>query len=245
MSVCVLGQDGEVLVHRHRQAAPAPFLKTMAPCREALVVCGECLFTWYWLADLCTRESIPLVLGHALSMKAIHGGKAKNDKLDAHKIALLLRGGMLPQAYVYPAERRATRDLLHRRMHLTGKGPRSLAHVQSTNSQYDLPEIGKKIAYKANRAGVAEPFLDPTARKSIEVDLGLLDYDDCLLSELDLYIVKTAKQHDPHACYRLRSWPGIGQILSLVILYEIQNIHRSQFRRGWVRLQYRALGSEA
>ena len=54
-------------------------------------------------------------------MKAIHGGKAKNDKIDAHKIAVLLRGGMLPQAYVYPAEMRATRDLLRRRMHLARK----------------------------------------------------------------------------------------------------------------------------
>jgi hypothetical protein len=34
-------------------------------------------------------------------MKAIHGGKAKNDKIDAYKIAALLRGGMIPQAYVY------------------------------------------------------------------------------------------------------------------------------------------------
>ena len=34
-------------------------------------------------------------------MKAVHGGKAKTDKIDAHKIAVLLRGGMLPQAYVY------------------------------------------------------------------------------------------------------------------------------------------------
>ena len=34
-------------------------------------------FTWYWLADLCAHEGIPFVLGHALYMKAIHGGKAK------------------------------------------------------------------------------------------------------------------------------------------------------------------------
>ena len=39
-----------------------------------------------------------LVLGHALSMQAIHGGKAKNDTIDAQHIAVLLRGGMLPQA---------------------------------------------------------------------------------------------------------------------------------------------------
>ena len=60
------------------------------------------MFAWYWLADLCADQGIPFVLGHALYMKAIHGGKAKNDKIDAHKIAVLLRGGMLPQAYVYP-----------------------------------------------------------------------------------------------------------------------------------------------
>jgi hypothetical protein len=45
-------------------------------------------------------------------MKAIHGGKAKNDRIDAHKIAVLLRGGMLPQAYVYPPRRGAPRGSL-------------------------------------------------------------------------------------------------------------------------------------
>jgi hypothetical protein len=59
-----------------------------------------CIFTWYWLADLCAQEGLPFVLGHALYMQAIHGGKATNDKIDAQKIAVLLRGGMLPQAYV-------------------------------------------------------------------------------------------------------------------------------------------------
>jgi hypothetical protein len=97
-SLCVLNQAGEVLLHRNRKAAPEPFLQAIAPYREELVVCVECMCTWYWLADRCTREGIPFVLGHALYMRAIHGGKAKNDKIDAHKIAVWLRGGMLPQA---------------------------------------------------------------------------------------------------------------------------------------------------
>jgi transposase len=118
MYVCVLKQDGEVLLHRNMQAAPEPFLKAIAPYRDGLVVAVACLFTWYWLADLCADEGIPFVLGHALSMQAIHGGKAKNDKIDSQKIAALLRGGMLPQASVYPAQRRATRDVLRRRTHL-------------------------------------------------------------------------------------------------------------------------------
>ena len=76
-------------------------------------------------------------------MRAIHGGKAKNDKIDSHKIATLMRGGMFPEAYVYPSEMRGTRDLMRRRMHLMRKRSELLAHVHNTNSQYNLPEIKK------------------------------------------------------------------------------------------------------
>src|SRR5262245_55170505 len=207
-------------------AGPEPFLKAVAPYRADLVVCVECIFTWYWLADLCAREGIPFVLGHALYMKAIHGGKAKNDKIDAQKIAVLLRGGMLPQAYVYPAEMRATRDLLRRRLHLTRKRAALLATIANTNRQYNLPETGKKIAYKANREGVAERFPDPAVHKSVEIALALIDFYDQLLRDVELTIVQTATQHDAQTLYRLQSVPGIGKILSLVLLYEIHDITR-------------------
>jgi transposase len=226
MYLCILDRDGEIVLHRNMKAAPEPFLKAIAPYREDLVVCVECIFTWYWLADLCAQAGIPFVLGHALYMKAIHGGKAKNDKIDAHKIAVLLRGGMLPQAYVYPANMRATRDLLRRRMYLTRKRAELLAHIQNTNSQYNLPEIGKKLAYKANRDGVAERFPDPAVQKSMEVDLALLGSYDPLLNDLELHIVKAAKQHDVNTLYLLQTVPGIGKILSLVLLYEIHDIQR-------------------
>ena len=208
MYLCILNQDGEILEHRNMKAAPEPFLKAIAPYREDLVVCVECIFTWYWLADLCAREGIACVLGHALYMKAIHGGKAKNAKIDALPIAVLRRGGMLPQAYVYPAEMRATRDLLRRRMHLMRKRAELLAHIQNTNSQYNLPEIGTTLAYKAHRQGVAERFPEPAVQKSIEVDLALIDHYDSLLRDVELCILKTAKQHDRNTLYLLRTIPG-------------------------------------
>jgi len=102
MYVCILDATGQVLVHRNVPSTPEGLLDVVAPYREDLVVAAECMFTWYWVADVCAAEGIAFVLGHALAMKAIHGGKAKNDKLDAFKIASLLRGGLLPQAYVYP-----------------------------------------------------------------------------------------------------------------------------------------------
>jgi transposase len=226
MYVCILNQAGDILLHRDRKASPEPFLQAIAPYREDIVVAVECLFTGYWLADLCAQHGLPFVLGHALYMKAIHGGKAKNDRIDARKIAVLLRGGMIPQAYVYPAEMRATRDLLRRRMHLMRKRAELLTHVQQTNSQYNLPEIGKKLAYKTNRTGVAERVPDPAVQKRIEVDLALMGHDDHLLRDVERSVLKTAKQHDANTLYLLRTVPGIGEILSLVWLYEIHDIQR-------------------
>jgi len=121
MYVCIMHHPGEVLLPRNRTAAPAPLRKALAPYRAGLVVAVEWRFPWYWLADRCAQEGLPCVLGHALSLNALHGGQAKNDKIDSHKRAVLLCGGMLPQAAVSPAQRRATRDLFRRRPHLRRK----------------------------------------------------------------------------------------------------------------------------
>jgi hypothetical protein len=81
-------------------ASPEPVLPAIAPSREDIVVAVEWLLTWSWLADRCAPPGLPLVLGHALDRKASHGGKAKNDRMDAPNIAVLLRGGLIPQADV-------------------------------------------------------------------------------------------------------------------------------------------------
>jgi len=226
MYVCILDGAGQVLVHRNVPSTPEAFLEIVGPYREGLVVAAECMFTWYWLADLCAAEGITFVLGHALAMKAIHGGKAKNDKIDSHKIAVVLRGGMLPQAYVYPAGMRSTRDLIRRRLHLGRKRGQLLAHIQNTRAQYNLPVFGRKLAYRANRDGVVEHFPDPSVQKSIEVDVALIDQYDALVNDLELTIVREAKRHDADAFHRLRSVPGIGKVLALTILYEIHDITR-------------------
>ena len=226
MYLCVLDRAGGVLLDQNIRCDAKGFLRTIAPYRDDLVVAVECIFSWYWLADLCAREQIPFVLGHALYIKAIHGGKAKNDRIDAHKIATLLRGGMLPEAYVYPPEMRATRDLLRRRLYLVRKRGQLLAHIQNTHHQYNLPEPTRKLIYRANRMGIAEAFSDPSIQKSLEADLALAEVYDRLIRDLELYIVRTVKEHDPDSFYRLRSLPGVGKILALTILYEIHDIHR-------------------
>jgi len=105
MYLCVFDAAGAVLLSRNIECSPKAFLAAVRAFRDDLVVAVECMFTWYWLSDLCAREDIAFVLGHALYMRAIHGGKAKNDRIDAHKIAALLRAGDDPAGLVYTLRR--------------------------------------------------------------------------------------------------------------------------------------------
>ena len=207
--------------HPRTQIAVAPF-------RDGLVVGCECMFAWYWLADLCAEHAIPFVLGHALYLKAIHGGKNKNDKLDALKLATLLRGGTFAQAYVYPRAMRATRDLLRRRGFLVSQRAHLIAHIQNTASQYNLEAFAKKLTYAANREelDVAGRFAEPAVRCAVEADLALIDALDTEIHRVETHVVKAARVHEPQTFARLRSVPGIGPILALTMLYEVHDIGR-------------------
>jgi transposase len=226
MYLCILDETGEIKLHRNLITDREVFLKAIHPFREDIVVAVECMFTWYWIADLCVEEGIPFVLGHALYMKAIHGGKAKNDKIDSRKIAVLLKGGMIPQSYVYPAKMRATRDLLRRRNHLMRKRSELYAHIQNTRSQYNLDEPLGRIAKPQNREGVAERFEDPSVQKMIATDFAVIEAYDPIIAEIEQDIIQSARHHDPVSHALLHTIPGVGRILSLVILYEIENIKR-------------------
>jgi transposase len=227
MYICILDHEsGKVLVHRNLRCEPELFLRTIAPYRDDLVVGCECIFCWYWLADLCTQENIAFVLGHALYMKAIHGGKAKNDKIDAHKIAVLLRAGALPKAYVYPRGMRATRDLLRRRLLFVRQRSALFTHIRITFHQLNLPAPRGQLIQPRNRAHLAQVIPDPVVRANVEADLALADGLDEIIHSLKLTIRQQAKIDDPETLKLLQTIPGVGRILALTLLYELHDVAR-------------------
>ena len=227
--VCILDSTGKQVKHRNIMARPEDLMKAIEKFNDDLVIAVECMFTWYWVADFCEEHHIKFVLGHALYMKAIHGGKAKNDKIDSHKIATLLRGGMLPMAYVYPKKNRATRDLLRRRTHLMRKRAELMAHIVNLNSQYNLPEMALDLRQQKNRDSLKNHYSELSVQKSVDLDLSLIAFYDDHLSSIEWYIEKTTKITDYQNYMLLRSIPGVGLILALIILYEINDI--SRFKR--------------
>jgi len=226
MYLCILDRDGNVVLHKNIKTRPAALLRAVEPFREGLVIGCECMFAWYWLADLCAEEGIEFVLGHALYMGAIHGGKSKNDRIDSEKIARLIRGGTFPLSYVYPAQMRSTRDLMRRRMYLMRRRSELLAHIHMTYQQYNLDCPARRLRYAGNREGLTDPFDDGSVKKMMAVDVAVIDQLDKLINDLELFIVRHAKVHDGQTFYLLRSVPGIGKVLALILMYEINIIRR-------------------
>jgi transposase len=227
MYVHVLDHKGKTVFEQNLAADPQAFLNAIKPYRKNIVVGCECMFAWYWLADLCAKEKIPFVLGHALAMKHIHQGKSKSDRIDGGKLAALLRGGLFPMAYVYPKAKRQTRDLLRRRSFFVRQRSQLIAHIVNTNSQFNLPPLSKKLTYAANRGEeIAQRFTDPSTRLMIEADLALIDDYDEQIARLERHLVRAAKIDDAVTFGCLRTVPGIGPILGLILLYEIDQIAR-------------------
>jgi len=224
--VCILDQEGNTCVHKEISADPEKLKQILEPYIGNIVVGVECMHCWYWVSDFCNDLGVDFILGHALYMKAIHGGKAKNDRIDSFKITKLIRGGNFPLAYVYPKKMRATRDLLRRRMKIVQHGADLKAHVANTTSQYNLPPNKVNLKNKNAREQLRSTFPDLSVQKNIDLDMVILDCYSQHLSKVEWYIQQQAKQHNPKHFHLLKSVWGIGPILALTIIYEIGDINR-------------------
>jgi transposase len=224
--VCILDQEGQVCQHKEIKACPDALQALLEPYIGNIVVGVECMHCWYWVSDFCDDIGVDFILGHALYMKAIHGGKAKNDRIDSFKIAKLIRGGNFPLAYTYPKHMRATRDLLRRRTKIVRHGAQLKGHVANTTSQYNLPPNKVNLKNKGSRDIIRTTFPDPVVQKNIDLDMALLDCYAAELSKIEWFIEQQAKQHNPVHLHILKSISGVGRILSLTVLYEIGDIAR-------------------
>jgi transposase len=83
------------------------------------------------VSDACLAAGLTFVLAHALYLKAIHGGKNKNDRIDSEKLAHLLRTNLIPPAYVYPSQQRPLRALLRQRLFFVWSRSDLLARIRS------------------------------------------------------------------------------------------------------------------
>ena len=228
MYVCVMDSQGNKLLHMNiRNNDFAFFLKKIEPWRHDMTVCCECLFCWYWLADACEEAGLQFVLAHALYLKAIHGGKNKNDRIDSEKLAHLLRSNLIPPGYAYPAAKRPVRALIRQRTSYVWQRVELLQRISTSQLARNQQPVSK---FSNNRtkwlAALLEVTGDPRERFALEQDVQLVVHYDNAIKTLEKELLTLTRRNEPRDFALLRTIPGIGKTLGLTLLYEIDTVER-------------------
>src|SRR5262249_52360204 len=115
--IAVLTEDGEVVQQRlpNEVAGLEKFFGQLPPHTPIAI---EASGTWWWLVDLLERLGHDPILSHPKQTKAIAAARLKNDRVDGERLALLLRGDLLPTVWIPPAALREARELVRHRIQL-------------------------------------------------------------------------------------------------------------------------------
>jgi transposase len=219
MYVCLMDRQGKILVHTNVKNNDFQFfLKLVEPYKHDLTVCCECMFGWYWLADACQDAGLTFVLAHALYVKAIHGGKNKNDRVDSEKLTHLLRSNLIPPAYVYPAAMRPLRALLRQRTYFVWRRSDLLARpTLSGRNRYNRDPWEQQLLAHEDH---------PLRQLALQNELALVRHFDTQIIALETQLQRLTKEMAGRDYTLLQTVPGIGEYLGLTLLYEIGDIER-------------------
>ena len=228
MYVCVMDRQGKKLVHTNvKDNDFAYFLKLIKPYQHSLTVCCECMFGWYWLADACQAAGLTFVLAHALYVRAIHGGKNKNDRVDSEKLTHLLRSNLIPPAYVYPTQMRPLRALLRQRIFYVWRRSELLARIHCHQLAHNrIPVKQSRWDRDPWEEELLKAEVDPLRQLALSNDLAMIRHFDRQIYEVEKALQRQTKQVAAREYALLQTVPGIGEHLGLTILYEIGDIER-------------------
>ena len=222
--LCVIDDDQRVLCDRALANEPALIADALAPYRDGLRVVVESTSSWYWLIDSLQAAAIDVTLAHTLGLHAITRAKVKTDRRDARTLARLLRSNMVPEAYIYPKDRRPLRDALRRRWRLVQMRAdeyRGLKTVLAQHGVFDLTLADlKEMTEETIPAALDHPALRLHARQELE----RIELFGRQIAELEREISGQVEDSDDYR--HLTSVPGIGVIVALTILCEVGDIAR-------------------
>lgn len=222
--ICVLDDHLSVVLERKVPNELPLVLQALSPFTDDLRVVVESTFNWYWLVDGLQLHGIDVTLAHCLGLAAISKAKVKTDRRDAFTLAKLLRAGVIPPAYIYPRQLRPVRDLLRRRGHLVAARAHEYARLRMVLLRHGVLSSSPNLIKRADEDDLAHlldhPILELNAR---------LELERIALLSRQIHVLETVLLDHAEAnpdFHRLRSIPGVGPTLALMILYEVGDISR-------------------
>src|ERR1700674_4248106 len=120
ISYCVKTADGTIVEEGRLRATHQALREGAVKRQQAWHGAMEATLFSGWIYDALKPFAAKLEMGNPSMMKAIGAAKKKSDRLDARKIADLVRCNLLPACYVASVEMRELRRLLRYRNTVVG-----------------------------------------------------------------------------------------------------------------------------
>lgn len=224
MTLVALNDNGKLLAEEKFATTPANltvFFKRFDGPVQAVV---ECTSYWYWVADWCSGNEVPLTLAHAKMLKAISYAKVKTDSVDARTLAELLRVGLIPQAYKTEGDQRGLRELTRARLRMIERRSRLQSSLWQLAAKYNV--IVQDVGWRY--LGQLKQFLQQQLPALAQVEAGLL-LEQIRLTQNHIAALEAAieEQTDFHRdVQRLKLLPGFGLVCAWTVVAEIGDITR-------------------
>lgn len=185
----------------------------------------EASYNWGKMYDWLDEVAEEVILAHPVKVKAIAEARIKNDKIDSATLAHLLRADLIPEAYACSADLRALKRALRQRMFLVRIQTMLKNRIQALLYQYDLerPKVSDLFGAVGTR-WIRALVLPRPDGEILKEDLALLDVVKERLASSE-GLIKELSAGDM-AVKWLKSMPGIGDFLSVLIRYEVGDIGR-------------------
>jgi transposase len=187
----------------------------------------EATRNWPFFYDLLEKHVDRVELAHAKGVRMIAEAAVKTDQIDASVLAHLARLNFLPIAYAAPKEIRDLRQHLRYRDWLIDERRRAKNRVHAVLAGYNLTSPVTDLFGRSGRAWLEEVVEKDLRSTSTKVVLETLE----MITQLDAQIKELGKNIPlpeglkPKA-ELLMSMPGIGKLISTVILAEVGDISR-------------------
>ena len=188
----------------------------------------EAGYGWSYFYDQIEELVQDIKLAHPLKTKAIADAKIKTDSIDSEVLAHLLRADLIPEAYIPDAHIRNTKSLIRYRMSLRkmSKMLKNMIHAVLDRNHIEEPgyrQLRVKFS-KKGRAYMKSFKLKGNDTKILRNYLSLLEIFDTKREMVEKKIKKLFEEDE--ICKLLQTIPGLGELSSVVIRYEIGDIER-------------------
>lgn len=223
--VVVTDETDKVLVSRRCPNDLSKILALLAPYRDELSgVVVESTYNWYWLVDGLMSEGYAVKLANTVAMKRYDGLKHSDDETDAAHLAHLLRLGILPTGYIHPPTERALRDLARKRIQLVRDRTRHVLAVQNILARQTGGCVSSNVIKRWTSGDVDALGLATDVCLAVQSNVAVIAALNQEIGRIEARLLEGAKLRPDYA--RLKSIPGIGEVLAIVIMLETGDVSR-------------------